>query len=129
MRKYLIFCLVLMFPVNCLAHSVRYQRKLSDITLGMTKAQVKKIMLAPDAAIGTMRGLEIWKYDINRYRDGGEKGEIFLIFVLTASLGAIWCLFSPERSTYCFYFTNDGSLVQWGERDDWEQLKYAEEVY
>lgn len=128
LSKVLAVLLVALFPLNVCAHSVKYQRSLSDIELGMTKAMVKKIMLQPDAAIGTIKGMEVWKYDINRYREPGEKGDMFIIFLFTAGLGAIWCLFSPEKSTYCFWFT-EGKLVQWGERDDWEQLKYAEEAY
>jgi hypothetical protein len=116
--------LALCLPVNCLAgHSVKLNKKLCLVELGSSKDDIKKLMGVPDDAIGTLKGIQIWKYDINRYRTSLEKSDVFLVGLLIPVLGWIVCTILPEENTYCFYFTNDGTLLQWGQRDDWQDIK------
>ena len=127
--KFIALILALSLPVNCMAaHSVKMMRKLSKIELGCKKAQVQDIMGLPDDAIGTIKGVQIWKYDIKRKRTPNEKADFFLIGLLLPVIGWIVPLVIPEINTYCFYFTNDGVLIQWGKRDDWDTLSRASEI-
>jgi hypothetical protein len=106
MKKFLLISLLIL--AGCLTSS----RKLLNLKLDMTKAEVQQAMRSivsptgkPSAARGSMRNkfgqvIEVWEYVLDR---GGK-----------------------SDTAYWLYFY-DGRLVQWGEAGDWS--READKIY
>lgn len=76
--------------------------KLSDVSLGMSKSQVKEVMGNPDVVRGSVinkynQVIEVWQYKL--YSD--------------------WMRMEKNAEIYWLYFA-DGKIYQWGQAGDWE---------
>ena len=94
-------CSVLLILSGCMTSA----SKLTQIHLGLTKAEVKATLGQPTAARGSIRNkfnqtIEVWEYIMDR--GGGPDG------------------------IYWLYF-HDDKLIQWGEAGDWK--KEADRIY
>lgn len=125
--KALIMLLVLIIPVNCFAHRAGYLKEIAKLKLGDTKEIVLQKLGMPDYSLGSIKGLEVLGYDVNRYRTSEEKGEILAYGIFTAGL-AFFAVFFAENVTYSFIFdTNSSRLIEWKTTACWEDVnKYLE---
>lgn len=105
--------LILLLPLFSLLFSCGTTSSvLEDISLKMTKKEVKDELGSPDAVRGSIinkykQTIEVWEYRLYRYK------------------GAIPGV-SPYYDLYWLYFA-DGILVQWGQAGDWQ--READKIY
>jgi hypothetical protein len=97
----LIYTLLIVICAGCLTSA----RRLQNIHLDMTKAEVKQVLGEPSSARGSIRNkfgqvIEVWEYPLDR--PGLSDGLYWLYFY-------------------------DNKLVQWGEAGDWK--KEADRIY
>lgn len=108
-------------PSGCATSS----QKLIEVRLGMSKAQVQRVLGDPTVVRGAIRNkydqvIEIWQYRLAMPSDdsiGTIVGKSALTFV---SCGVGAREFRGERRDYWLYFLRE-ELVQWGEAGDWSR--------
>lgn len=106
-------------------------KKLRDISLGMTKGEVKGNIGEPTVSRGAIinkynQAVEVWEYTL-ALPTHDSPGEIIgksTLTLITFGMGA--ATFKGERKNYWLYFLED-KLVQWREAGDW--TKETERVY
>jgi hypothetical protein len=104
---------------------------LSEVSLGMTKQEVRERLGSPTVARGALTNkygqtVEVLEYKLAMPSDetvGSVVGKSALT-VLTLGMGA--AMFKGERRDFWLYF-HDGKLVQWGQAGDWR--KEADRIY
>ena len=100
-------------------------RRMTQISLGMTKQQVTDRLGQPTVARGAIRNkfdqvVEVWEYKLampSQETVGTVVGKS-MYTVLTLGVGA--ATFRGERKEYWLYFVQD-ELVRWGEAGDWSK--------
>ena len=88
------------------------QQVLSDISINMTKQEVKQQIGKPNTVRGSITNkygqvVEVWEYRLYQY-SGAVEG------------------LSPYYDLYWLYFV-DSKLVQWGQAGDWQ--READKIY
>jgi hypothetical protein len=116
-----------LFMAGCATDS----SNLSEVSLGMTKQEVRERLGSPTVARGALTNkydqtVEVLEYKLAMPSDetvGSVVGKSALT-VLTLGMGAT--MFKGERRDFWLYF-HDGKLVQWGQAGDWR--KEADRIY
>jgi hypothetical protein len=127
MRLPLLCILLALSMVGCATDS----SSLSEVSLGMTKQEVRDRLGSPTVARGALSNkygqtVEVVEYKLAMPTDetvGSVVGKSALT-VLTLGMGAV--MFKGERRDFWLYF-HDGKLVQWGQAGDWR--KEADRIY
>ena len=115
------------FMVGCATDS----SNLSEVSLGMTKQEVRERLGSPTVARGALTNkygqtVEVLEYKLAMPTDetvGSVVGKSAMT-VITLGVGAV--AFRGERRDFWLYF-HDGKLVQWGQAGDWR--KEADRIY
>jgi hypothetical protein len=118
MKKLITLLILATFATQSSARGVGYMKKVAQVQLGMTKVDVTKLLGMPDYSMGTLKGVEILGFDINRYRNSEEREDLFVAAFFTAGL-AYLATFCACKKTYCFIFDNYGKLIEWRALDRW----------
>ncbi|MFC1895992.1 lipoprotein [Thermodesulfobacteriota bacterium] len=121
----LILAVVLLSGCAALAGCATSARRLTQISLGMTKQEVTDKLDQPAVARGAIRNkfnqvVEVWEYKLavpSQETVGTVIGKSMFTLV-TLGLGA--AAFGGERKDYWLYFVQ-GELVRWGEAGDWSK--------
>jgi hypothetical protein len=127
MRSAAIMLMLTIFMVGCATDS----SNLSEVSLGMTKQEVRERLGSPTVARGALMNkygqtVEVLEYKLAMPTDetvGSVVGKSALT-VLTLGVGA--AMFQGQRRDFWLYF-HDGKLVQWGQAGDWR--KEADRIY
>lgn len=127
MRSAALMLLLAFFMVGCATDS----SNLSEVSLGMTKQEVRERLGSPTVARGALTNkygqtVEVLEYKLAMPTDetvGTVVGKSAMT-VITLGIGAV--AFQGERRDFWLYF-HDGKLVQWGQAGDWR--KEADRIY
>jgi hypothetical protein len=127
MRYSALMLTLAIFMVGCATDS----SNLSEVSLGMTKQEVRQRLGSPTVARGALTNkygqtVEILEYKLAMPSDetvGSVVGKSAMT-VITLGVGAV--AFRGERRDFWLYF-HDGKLVQWGQAGDWR--KEADRIY
>jgi hypothetical protein len=127
MRSTVLILLFSVFMAGCATDS----SQMSEISLGMTKQEVRDRLGSPTVARGALTNkygqtVEVLEYTLAMPSDetvGTVVGKSALT-VLTLGMGA--AMFQGQRRDFWLYF-HDGKLVQWGQAGDWR--KEADRIY
>lgn len=104
---------------------------LSEVSLGMTKQEVRERLGSPTVARGALMNkygqtVEVLEYKLAMPTDETVGTVVGKSFMTVFTLGAGAMAFKGERRDYWLYF-HDGKLVQWGQAGDWR--KEADRIY
>jgi hypothetical protein len=127
MRSTVLILLFSIFMAGCATDS----SQMSEISLGMTKQEVRERLGSPTVARGALTNkygqtVEVLEYKLAMPSDetvGSVVGKSAFT-VLTLGMGA--AMFQGQRRDFWLYF-HDGKLVQWGQAGDWR--KEADRIY
>jgi hypothetical protein len=127
MRSTVLILLFSVFMTGCATDS----SSLSEVSLGMTKQEVRERLGSPTVARGALTNkygqkVEVLEYKLAMPTDetvGSVVGKSAMT-VITLGVGAV--AFRGERRDFGLYF-HDGKLVQWGQAGDWR--KEADRIY
>ena len=127
MRSKALILLLSIFMAGCATDS----SQMSEISLGMTKQEVRERLGSPTVARGALTNkygqtVEVLEYKLAMPTDetvGSVVGKSAMT-VITLGVGAV--AFRGERRDFWLYF-HDGKLVQWGQAGDWR--KEADRIY
>jgi hypothetical protein len=127
MRSTVLILLFSVFMAGCATDS----SQMSEISLGMTKQEVRDRLGSPTVARGALTNkygqtVEVLEYTLAMPSDetvGTVVGKSAFT-VLTLGMGA--AMFQGQRRDFWLYF-HDGKLVQWGQAGDWR--KEADRIY
>lgn len=127
MRHLLLVLLSSLLLAGCATDS----SNLSEVSLGMTKQEVRERLGSPTVARGALTNkygqtVEVLEYKLAMPTDetvGSVVGKSAMT-VITLGVGAV--AFRGERRDFWLYF-HDGKLVQWGQAGDWR--KEADRIY
>jgi len=127
MRSTALILLISIFMAGCATDS----SNLSEVSLGMTKQEVRARLGSPTVARGALTNkygqtVEVLEYKLAMPTDetvGSVVGKSAMT-VITLGVGAV--AFRGERRDFWLYF-HDGKLVQWGQAGDWR--KEADRIY
>ena len=122
--RFISFLLLVILLVGCATRAKRMTR----ISLGMSKEQVVQKLDDPTVARGAIRNkfdqsVEVWEYRLALPND--QVGADVAITVFTFGFGSPRLL-SRDMKDYWLYFVED-KLVRWGEAGDWE--REANQIY
>ena len=103
-------------------------KRMTRISLGMSKEQVVQKLGNPTVARGAIRNkfdqtVEVWEYRLALPED--QVGAKVAFTVFTVGFGA-FVLGKRDMKNYWLYFVED-KLVRWGEAGDWE--REASQIY
>lgn len=104
-------------------------KKLSRISLDMTKEEVRDNMGEPTVVRGSLKNkhgevIEVWEYKLAVPTSAGQK--VGKGFATAVTLGTWLAVDEGETGYYWLYFA-DGTLAQWGKAGDWKQE--ADRIY
>ena len=104
-------------------------KKLSTISLGMSKDEVVNAMGSPSSVRGSMMNkynqtIEVWEYRLkNPPTATGTTGRVAAAVV---TLGVTLAIDDDDRINYWLFFS-DGKLSRWGQAGDW--AKETDKIY
>ena len=122
--KYLVFAFAIL-----LTACATTTKKLSTISLGMSKEAVIKAMGSPAAVRGSMMNkynqtIEVWEYRLKKPPTViSTTGKV--AFAL-ATFGMSLVIVGDDRANYWLFFS-DGKLSRWGQAGDW--AKESDKIY
>jgi hypothetical protein len=108
-------------PSGCVTSS----KKLIEVRLGMSKAEVQRVLGDPAVVRGAIRNkydqvIEVWQYRL-ALPSSDSAGQVIGKSMWTLlTLGIAAEKFHGERRDYWLYFLRD-KLVQWGQAGDWSR--------
>ena len=106
--------------VSCATSS----KKLTRVSLGMTKSEVMKQLGDPQMIRGSLRNkfnqvVEVWQYKMVLPDDGRTLAKKSALTVVTFGVAA-YTFADKDKENYWFYF-HDNKLVQWNVAGDWQR--------
>jgi len=129
MRKVLFLLVMVTIFSGCVTTSTR---KLSKISLDMTKSEVIKSLGEPTVVRGALKNkynqtIEVWEYKLSK----AEAGRFWGNLAVTTMTFGFWAPQAyqdqkKDMENYWLYFYDD-VLVQWGQAGDWR--KEADRIY
>jgi hypothetical protein len=127
MKKILLLLALLPFTGGC--RKKIKPKQLMEVSIGMTKQEVLKVLGEPTIIRGSMVNdfkqiIETWEYHVARGMSERETALATLFSIYTLGLGSPIFLMEGELfDPYWFFFFSD-KLVKWCKAGDWETTQH-----